>query len=169
MDKKLPQRKHPRLEDFDYGSDGYYFVTICTQKRRCLLSNVVGRGLAPAEKEVEYTKLGKIAEQQLHSLEKRYSCLKTDRYVIMPNHIHAVLVISNNTAGASPRPTLTDIICTYKSLTTKECRKIGFSEQLFQSSFYEHIIRGQADYDEIIKYICDNPSQWYYDKLYCEQ
>ena len=169
MEKELPHRKHPRLDCYDYSSDGYYFVTICTQNRRCLLSNIVGREHAPAEKEVEYTELGKIAEQQLHLLEKRYSCIKIDRYVIMPNHIHAVFIISSNAAGASPRPTLTDIVCAYKSLTTKECRKVGFSEKLFQSSFYEHIIRGQDDYDEIIKYICDNPSQWYYYKLYCEQ
>jgi len=169
VEKEFPKRKHPRLDCYDYSSDGFYFVTICTQNKRCLLSKIVGRGLAPDEKEVEYTELGKIAEEQLLLLEKRYCCVKIDCYVVMPNHIHAVFIIANNTAGASPRPTLMDIVCSYKSLTTKECRKVGFSHKLFQSSFYEHIIRGQADYDEIIKYICDNPTQWYYDKLYCEQ
>ena len=48
-EKELPQRKHPRLDNYDYGSAGAYFVTICTQNRRCVLSRIVGRGLAPAE------------------------------------------------------------------------------------------------------------------------
>ena len=63
--KELPQRKHPRLANYDYGSAGAYFVTICTQNRRCVLSRIVGRGLAPAEASgMEYTSFGKIAEQQ---------------------------------------------------------------------------------------------------------
>ena len=71
MDKEKisPQRKHPRLDNYDYGAAGAYFVTICMQNRRCVLSRVVGRGLAPAESSgVEYTSFGKIAEQQLLSL-----------------------------------------------------------------------------------------------------
>ena len=48
-EKELPQRKHPRLDNYDYSSAGAYFVTICTQNRRCVLSRIVGRGLAPAE------------------------------------------------------------------------------------------------------------------------
>ena len=48
-EKELPQRKHPRLVNYDYGSAGAYFITICTQNRRCVLSRIVGRGLAPAE------------------------------------------------------------------------------------------------------------------------
>ena len=169
MDKgrELPRRKHPRLDNYDYSSVGAYFVTICTQNRRCTLSRIVGRGLAPAETNgVEHTKLGEIAKKQLLSLEKRYSCLKIDAYVIMPNHIHVVFIMDNETAGASPRPTIMDIVCAYKSLTTRECRKNGFADKLFQTSFYEHIIRNRADYDDIVKYICENPMRWYYDELY---
>ena len=95
-EKELPQRKHPRLDHYDYSSAGAYFVTICTQNRRCVLSRIVGRGLAPAEtNEIEYTLFGTIAEKQLLLSENRYSCLSVDRYVIMPNLIH-------ETAGASP-------------------------------------------------------------------
>ena len=168
-EKELPKRKHPRLVAYDYGSAGAYFVTICTRNRRCILSHVVGRGLAPAEmKGLEYTSLGKIAEQQLFLLEKRYSFVSIDQYVIMPNHIHAILIL-HETAGASPRPTITDIICAYKSLTTRTCKQDGFKDQLFQTSFYDHIIRGQEDYDEIKKYIHENPMRWYCDELYEEK
>ena len=168
-EKKLPNRKHPRLNKFDYSSCGAYFVTICTQNRRCVLSRVVGRGLAPAETDgIEKTKYGEIAEKYLLLLETRFPFVKIDKYVIMPNHIHIVFALSNEAAGASPRPTIMDIICAYKSLTTIECKKNGLSDKLFQSSFHEHIIRGREDYEEIIKYIHENPSRWYYDELYSE-
>ena len=168
--KELPQRKHPRLDNYDYSSAGAYFVTICTQNRRCVLSRIVGRGLAPAEASgMEYTSFGKIAEQQLLSLKDRYAYLSVDQYVIMPNHIHVVLILESEAAGASPRPTITDIVCAYKSLTTRECKKNGFNGKLFQTSFYEHIIRGREDYEEIVKYIYENPIRWYYDELYNEE
>ena len=102
-------------------------------------------------------------------LEERYSHLSVDEYVIMPNHIHVVLILDKEAAGASPRPTIMDIVCTYKSLTTRECRKNGFSDKLFQTSFFEHVIRDQKDYDEIKKYIYENPMRWYYDELYDEK
>ena len=208
-EKELPKRKHPRLENYDYSSAGAYFVTICTQNRRCVLSRIVGRGLAPAiTSGIEYTLFGKIAEEQLLLLEKRYPCLTVEQYSIMPNHIHAILILANEAAGASPRPTrmneaegasprptimdivcahkslttreneaagasprptIMDIVCAYKSLTTRECKKNGFYGKLFQTSFYEHIIRGQEDYDEIAKYIYENPMQWYCDELYAEE
>ena len=105
-EKELPKRKHPRLDNYDYSSTGAYFVTICTQNRRCVLSRIVGRGLAPAETTaIEYTSLGEIAEKQLFLLADRYPYLTIDQYVIMPNHIHAILVLNGETAGASPRPT----------------------------------------------------------------
>ena len=169
-EKELPKRKHPRLDNYDYSSVGAYFITICTQNRRCVLSRIVGRGLAPAETTaIEYTSLGEIAEKQLFLLADRYPYLTIDQYVIMPNHIHAILILNGETAGASPRPTLTDIVCTYKSLSTRECKKSGFREKLFQTSFYEHIIRSREDYEEIVKYIYENPIRWCYDELYTEE
>ena len=163
MEKDMPQRKHPRLDDYDYSTAGAYFITICTQNRRCLLSSIVGRGLAPAE--IRLTPYGEIAQQQLLLLEKRYPFLHINHYVIMPNHIHAILRLTE-TAGASPRPTVTDIICAYKSLTTRACKEIAPIRKLFQTSFYDHVIRGQADYNEIAEYIINNPKQWELDKLY---
>ena len=167
--KGLLKRKHPRLGNFDYSSNGAYFVTICTQNRRCVLSKIVGRGLAPAESfDSEYSLYGKIAEEQLLLLGERFSCLTIDDYVIMPNHIHAIFMIKDETAGASPRPTIMDIVCAYKSLTTKQCKNNGFRDNIFQTSFYEHIIRDRHDYDEIKKYIYENPMRWHYDELYTE-
>ena len=81
-----------------------------------MLSRIVGRGLAPAETTaIEYTSLGEIAEKQLFLLADRYTYLTIDQYVIMPNHIHAILIQNGETAGASPRPTLTLLFLTEKS------------------------------------------------------
>ncbi len=169
-EKELPRRKHPRLENFDYSSNGAYFITICTQNRRCVLSHIVGRGLAPADLDgIEYTTFGRIAEKQLFLLKERYPFLTIDQYVIMPNHIHAVLILNGEAAGASPRPTIMDIVCAYKSIATRGCRKNGFKDKLFQTSFYEHIIRNRQDYEEHIKYIYENPTRWFYDELYAEE
>ena len=87
----------------------------------------------------------------------------------MPNHIHAIMILNGEAAGASPRPTITDIVCAYKSLTTRDCKKNGFEGKLLQTSFYEHIIRGREDYEEIARYIYENPTRWYYDELYAEK
>lgn len=159
----MPQRKHPRLGYFDYSTAGAYFITICTHNRQCLLSRIARKGLAPAE--VQHTAYGQIAREQLLLLEERYPSLKIDQYVIMPNHIHAILLLEE-TAGVNPRPTIMDIVCAYKSLTTRECKKVHPIHKLFQASFYEHVIRGREDYDEIAEYIVNNPKQWELDRLF---
>lgn len=166
MENTLPIRKHPRLKNFDYSSAGAYFITICTHNRKCLFSHIVGRGLAPAE--IRYTAYGQIAKEQLFLLEKRYPFLKIDQYVIMPNHIHVILMLGE-AAGASPRPTVPDIVCAYKSLTTRECKKAIPVDKVFQDSFYEHIIRGKEDYIGIAEYIINNPKQWEMDALYVRE
>ena len=187
--QEIPKRKHPRLKLYDYSQPGGYFITICTANRKCILSNIsiaptvpdndtvgrglapavpdgntVGRGLAPAE--INLSKWGEIVEKELLDLENAFPFLRLDRYVIMPNHIHAILIITAEAAGASPRPTIMDMICHFKSITTRKCKLLGYEGILFQASFYDHIIRNGQDYDEISKYIEENPLNWYYDELY---
>ncbi|MBQ9858787.1 MAG: transposase [Oscillospiraceae bacterium] len=101
-------------------------------------------------------------------LENRYNYIKIDNYVIMPNHIHILLSVHEHTAGASPRPTVIDIICSYKSLTTKECKKCGKVEKIFQPSFYDHVVRNRTDFDDIYEYIQNNPQNWITDEMYCK-
>ena len=162
MNGELPKRQHPRLKEYDYSKSGAYFITICTQNRRCILSRVVGRGLGPAV--VELTPYGQIAEQELRVLSQRYPSVHIDVYAIMPNHIHVLFRIENEAAGASPRPTVSDVVCAYKSLVTRKCG-IG---KLLQTSFYDHVIRNQGDYNDIYRYIENNPTQWEQDELYTQ-
>lgn len=167
MKNNFPVRKHTRLKNYDYSQNGYYFVTICCDKNKNYFGKIVsvGRGLAPAEKAVKLSRKGKIAERQLLLLTKRYSSVRVDKYIVMPNHIHAIIIIENcndgDTAGASPRPTLSDIICAYKSLTTRECNYADNapSRKIFQTSFYDRVIRSQNEYENIWKYIYGNANK----------
>ena len=84
MNMELPKRKPTRIKNYDYSKEGYYFVTICTHNRKCILSDIdVGEGF-PLPK---LTKSGKIAENMILSTDKKYPCVKTDKFVVMPNHI----------------------------------------------------------------------------------
>ena len=174
----MEKRKHPRLKNFDYSENGYYFVTICTAEHKKILSSInVGRGKLPSARgdvrrtegtafvkgspaEVILTPIGKIAKEQILSLESRYPYVKIEKYVIMPNHIHLLVFIDGFSAGASPRPTLSDIICSFKSLTTKNCKQQFPCKTLWQTSFYDHVIRNEKDYIKHYNYIETNPLLW---------
>ncbi len=162
----FPTRKPTRLKNYDYSTPGAYFITICTDGRKELLSKiVVGQGLAPAENILSI--YGEIAKEQIELLENRYIGIKIDNYVIMPNHIHLLISNYEMAAGASPCPTISEIICVFKSITTRMCKKEGLTEpRLFQTSFYDHIIRGEKDYQKIWEYIDTNISKWHEDDLY---
>ncbi len=166
MKDTLPKRKHIRLNNYDYSSAGAYFITICTQNRRCCLSNIVEQKNQQDRTVVrtDYTLFGRIAEEQLKNLGKRYSGLTVESYIIMPNHIHTVLLL--NEGFKDNQVSISDVICTYKSLTTREIRKYSTVNKVFQTSFYEHIIRNESDYAEIAKYISENPLRWRFDELY---
>lgn len=166
--EQLRKRKHTRLKEYDYSQNGYYYITICTKDNLSLLSTItVGRGLAPAV--AETTEIGKIAEEQLLGLHKRYTNILIDKYVIMPTHIHLLLIIQR-AAGASPRPTISDAVCTFKSLTTRLCKELGLftKNTIWQPSFYDEVIRNDEAYRQIWRYIDENPIKWSEDRYFAE-
>ena len=186
MNKALPKRTHARLKCYDYATPGVYFITICARDRKCVFSKIV----TDENEQVanDYTEFGKIAERNLLALEQRFTNLRIDKYVIMPNHIHALFVLTDcdseaagasprptigaspcPTIGASPRTTISDIVCAFKSLTAKECRKISPTAKLFQTSFYDHIVRTELVYADVVRYIENNPLAWQLDELYEKQ
>ncbi len=180
MEKILPKRKSTRLKDFDYSSVGAYFVTICTRDRMQILSEIVrsdlaitdetngysvGEGLAPPEYSVVLKPCGEIVKEQLDLIEKRFLNVTVEDFVIMPDHIHAIIFLHENTGGASPSPTLNDVVCAFKSLTSRSCKKQYGVEKIFQRSSAEHIIRDREDYETRRQYIYENPMKWYYKYL----
>ena len=157
---EYPKRKTIRLPEFDYDT-GAYFVTICTQDRRCILSDIlVGEGLAPPV--CRQTEIGNIVEKEIQAIPERYHNVKIEKYVIMPNHIHMIVMIHADAGGASPSPTLIDVVRVIKSMSAR--KTIG--ARLWQRSYHEHVIRNELDYLEIWNYIDTNPSKWALDRYY---
>ena len=160
---ELPQRKPTRLRNYDYSSDGYYFVTICTKGKQKILCDIVGGGAYDAP-QIELSKYGDITEKYILST-NNIPELAVDKYVIMPNHVHLILVIKNGTSRA-PSPTnniISHAVSTLKRFVNKEIGK-----NIFQRSFHDHIIRDQNDYRKIWEYIDDNAAKWQYDCFYSE-
>ena len=142
---ELPERKQNRLPDYDYSQNGAYFITICTQNRRKILSDIVGDDAHIVPKPY-----GAIAEKYIRNI------LEVEKYAIMPDHIHMLIRLDYGSMWAStPTNKIASIVRSFKVLVTKE---IG--ESIFQRSYYDHIIRNQYDYDEIWEYIENNPRKW---------
>ena len=83
----------------------------------------------------------------------------------MPDHIHMLLYLRKEAGGASPSPTLDDVMCAFKSLTSRICKQRYGIEKMFQRSSAEHIVRDREDYETRRKYIYENPKRWYYKYL----
>ena len=160
-ESNFPKRKQHRLSGYDYSKSGYYHVTICTEGRKPVLSTV-GRGLAPAANTVTLTGIGKIAEEQLLLLEKRYSNVTVEDYIIMPDHIHLILIIKNEDGLINNLRTKKSISTIVGQLKRSISKEIGFP--IWQKSFYEHIIRDENDYLEKAEYILNNPLKWIVEK-----
>jgi len=163
---ELPKRKSIRLPDYNYSSPGAYFVTICTQNRRCILSAISVGADAPGGPCLQLTDTGKVVEQHILSTD-RIPGFHVDKYVIMPNHIHMILRIDREAAysdSGPPRaaaPTVSDAVGALKRLVN---RQVG--ENIWQRSFHEHVIRNENDYLEIWDYIENNPVKWVEDRYY---
>ena len=152
----LPQRKPNRLFDYDYSTSGAYFITICVQDRKRILSDIVGDGF-PVPKPC-----GIIAEKWIRQIPDKYPSVAVDRYVIMPDHIHLLLRFEMGLGTGNPSPTIGTVIGWYKYQVTKQINLVtnANGEKVFQRSYYDHVIRNQQDYDEIWEYIENNPRKW---------
>jgi len=166
-EKDLPKRKDPRLKGFDYSTTGAYFLTICTQNRKNILSTIVGEG-SPLPQLLPY---GEIVDRWIKKIPEKYPDASVDSYVIMPNHIHILLSIVKADGREDPSVAADRIIGWLKYQATKEINIMRGSvgDKIFQRSFFDHIVRNRDDYHEICKYIYENPVRWYYDKLYLEE
>ena len=160
---EYPNRKAIRLPAFDYHA-GAYFVTICTQDRKCILSNIfVGDGVLDVPL-VHLSKFGEIVEQTLEEINDTYQHISIRKYAIMPNHIHLLVQIEDNGTSRTPSPTnktLPMLISTFKRFTNKKC-----GIRLWQRSYHEHVIRNEQDYLEIWNYIDSNPQKWSEDRYF---
>ncbi len=158
---ELPKRKHPRMKNYNYSENGLYFLTLCIKNKEKLLCNIVGRDVLDAPS-ILLTEKGELVEKYIRSINNADK-VSVENYVIMPDHIHLLLFIDNpDGASRTSRPThslISRTISGFKRLCNKE---IG--ENIWQVSFYDHVIRNEADYKTHWRYIEDNPSMWLLNK-----
>ena len=162
MDKLV--RKNIRVKGYDYSTPGYYFITICTQNKEKILSDIVGTGL-PDGPQALLTDAGYIVKNQLDEMSAFYKNIILEKYVVMPNHIHLLLQITGTyepTEQHTPaNAQISKFIGTFKRFTN---RKIG--RNIWQARSHDHVIRGEADYEQIWLYIETNPARWEKDCFY---
>jgi REP element-mobilizing transposase RayT len=159
-----------RLEDYDYSRSGAYFVTVCIFERQCLLGEVV-------DGEMRLSEAGLLVETIWHSLPQRYQGLKVDALVVMPNHLHGIVVINDFVGAIHELPrqtpmqrrramTLSKVIGYLKMNSAKQINLLRGNSglPLWQRNYYERVIRDDHELDGIRQYIADNPAKWEMDE-----
>ncbi len=155
----IHKRKSIRLRGYDYSQNGAYFVTICTHNRECLFGNI-------ANGKMQLNDTGKTIERVWNELPNHYANIKLDQSIIMPNHLHGIVVIGRGEACLAP--TLGNIIGSFKSAATKQINIMRNhpGQKLWQRNYYEHIIRNEVDLNRVQQYINSNPLTWDLDSLH---
>ncbi|MBD6620225.1 transposase [Komarekiella sp. 'clone 1'] len=167
-DPRKHRRRSIRLKGYDYTQPGAYFITLCTHGRQCLFGNVV-------KGKMQLNYLGHIAFNCWEAIPDHFPHIELDTFVVMPNHLHGILVITDTSVGAwhchahtreqfgkPVRGSIPTVIGSYKSAVSKSINVIWHTkgQSIWQRNFYEHISRDQKSLDHIRQYILDNPQRW---------
>ena len=160
-------RKSIRLIGYDYAQAGGYYVTIVTFQRECLFGEI-------ACGEVRLNALGRIVAECWQAIPEHFPRAEVDAFVVMPNHVHGIIFLAGTMVGAThasplPQPkfphgpksgSLGAIVGSFKSAVTHRAGIELNAGNVWQRNYYEHIIRDQAEYECIARYIAENPSNW---------
>ena len=158
-------RRSVRLKNIDYASTGAYFVTICVQYKRTVFGIVSGDS-------VILSSTGKKVEEFWLDIPDHFPSVTLDEYVVMPNHIHGIVLIHNESSSDQqekafqriPVGSLSSIIRSFKAAVTTYLKQNGLSNFQWQRGFYEHVIRSEKAMNSIREYIHLNPRKWSVDK-----
>jgi REP element-mobilizing transposase RayT len=153
-------RKLTRLKGYDYSRAGFYFVTVCTKNRVEWFGNI-------ADGKMILNDHGNIVVQCWHDLVNHYKNVRLDEFMVMPDHVHGIIIIQNNVGnGLKPFPTdgvksheLPEIVRGFKTFSSRRINEQSFPKFQWQKSFYDRIIRNERDLNRIRKYIQDNPGR----------
>jgi len=162
-----PQRHHRRsvrLKGYNYSLAGAYYVTIVAQNRACLFGEVVNS-------EMILTDAGVMLRMQWDALTERFPNVELDEFVVMPNHFHGILLLTDAQmpiGTADGRNLIVGtVIGAWKSITTdeyirgvKQSNWIPFEGNVWQRNYWEHIIRNEIESERIREYIFNNPANW---------
>ncbi|MBQ9842383.1 MAG: transposase [Clostridia bacterium] len=160
MDQGFPKRKTIRLQEYDYSQNGAYFITICTEGRKCIFGSVGADSIS-----------ARMIRRTFCEVVNQYKEIDCPIFVVMPNHFHAIITIER--ADMESAPTISTVIQEFKRYSTIEYTKMVkqglvpvYEKRIWQRGFYDHVIRNQSDYDDAYRYIENNPLQWELDELY---
>ena len=168
-ENKLPQRKPLRIPHYNYNANGSYFITFCTHDRKNILVSHYTTDVSYTITRVwaNYSEYGKIAQNVIENFTNDLG-VKIDCFCIMPNHVHMILSIDNNISNDAKthRSQISKVVGYIKTSISKKIHTLYGKQKIWQRGFYDHIIRNQQDFDEITKYIEENPYKWNLDSLY---
>ena len=164
--KHTHRRRTIRLPSYDYASPGAYFITLCTFRRLSIFSEVTSGS-------VRLSKLGEIARDELLRTESIRDEAEVDAFVIMPNHVHAIVLLRTTVGatGRSPLPRTADgppprsigaLVAGLKSATTTRINRLRGApgSPVWQRNYYERVIRNEVELAYARQYIVDNPREW---------
>jgi REP element-mobilizing transposase RayT len=157
--RDYPERKPTRRPGFDYATPGIYFVTICLRDMSQLRFGYV------QDRQIVLTEAGTLIETEWTANIARYPGSQTDALVVMPNHIHAIVMTGAD--PADPSANLNEIIATFKSVSTAAYGRgvragtfPPYEGALWQRSYYDRMIRDDATLERARAYIEGNPARW---------
>ncbi|MCL2074306.1 MAG: transposase [Marinilabiliaceae bacterium] len=170
----IHHRRSFRLKGYDYSKAGFYFVTICCQNNVHRFGTIENGAMI-------LNKYGQIVQMVWNELPQHYPNVQLGEFVVMPNHIHGIIIISydniarNVGAGFKPAPTqpapthgLSEIVRGLKTFSARKINELRNSqgEKLWQRNYWENIIRNEQAYQYIANYIINNPANWDNDRFY---
>ena len=150
-EERFPKRKSPRIPGYDYATPNYYFITICTHEKNCIFWS--GGKL---------NTFGQSAFDAAMQISAHFPGNRVDHFVVMPNHIHMILVTERGGADASV------VVGSFKSYVTRMLHQDRPDLAIWQTSFHDHVIRSWKQYQRIREYIQTNPMRWNKDCFYME-
>ncbi len=157
----MKNRRLNRMGGYDYSQAGCYFVTICAQDRQCLFGEII-------DDKMVLNEAGRRVVNWWRETENKFPHVELDEYVLMPNHLHGIVIIHGAFQDRSrPVPTrttktksLSELIGAFKTTSSKQIRENGFASFKWQRSFHDHIVRDDDDLNRVREYILNNPLQW---------
>ncbi|MBW4053973.1 MAG: transposase [Proteobacteria bacterium] len=155
----IHHRRSIRLKEYNYAEGGAYFVTICAFQRECLFGDVV-------DGEMQLNEIGMIAQDAWDDLPKHYSHVELDQFVIMPNHVHGIVVLNAAVEISPKRHGFPEIVRAFKSFSAKRVNQLRVNPgcPMWQRNYFERVIRNEDDLSKAREYIVNNPMKWELDK-----
>ena len=182
MPQQLPDRQSTRIPGYDYSQPGYYSVTICTLNRKKLFGEII-------DSEMHLNRIGEVVHSIWKTLPERFSNVELDQSIIMPNHLHGIIILNEPqplpyesvAASTIPErfkphiyaqraarcpPTLGQVVRTFKGAVTHRLHEAGRLNFAWQPRYFPVIIRGETHLLNARRYIINNPANWAKDTFY---